>query len=88
MSKVKFRFSLDIEGALRETIEEIQLDGIGADNNSNYEVTDVSLDDEGGYTYTCEIELDRTQGKFVSNDDLEAEITGNLGSFEVTIDYV
>jgi hypothetical protein len=88
MSKVKFRFSLDIEGALREQIEELQLEGIGPDSNSNYEVSDVAVEDEGGYTFNCTIDLDRTQGKFVSNDDLEAEITGNLSEFTVTIDYV
>lgn len=88
MSKIKFRFSLNIEDALREQIESISFEGLGADAASSYEVSDVGVDDEGGGSYEVTVDLDRTEGKFVSNDDLEAEITSNLGELNITIDYL
>jgi hypothetical protein len=87
-NKVKFRFSLSIEDAVREAVDSLDLVGLGADGTSEYEVSDVSVEDEGGFTYTCVVELDRQAGKFVANDELEAIVTEALGDITVTIDYV
>jgi hypothetical protein len=88
VSKVKFRFSLDLKNALRESIDGLDLTGLGESGTGEYEVSDVGLEDEGGYTFTCVVDLDRQAGKFVSNDDLEAAITEQLSEITVTIDYV
>ena len=55
---------------------------------SEYEVTDVDIEDEGGQTYTCTVDFERTGGKFAGADELEAELTSNLSEVTVTIDYI
>ena len=88
MSKVKFRFTTDIESALREAIESMMFDGLGADGTSSYEVADVSLDVDGEQSYSVTVDLERVEGKFVSNEELEEVIASNLGEITVNIDYV
>ena len=88
MTKVKFRFQLDIETAAREAIDGIDFNGLGADGTSEYEVVDVGIDDEGTGVYTCTVDLERQAGKFASADELEETLTSNFNEVTVTIDYV
>jgi chitinase len=88
MTKVSFRFSTDLEHALRDVIEDMSFSGLGADGTSEYEVTDVSLKDEGDQTYTVTVDFERSSGKFAGADELEAELTGNLNEVTVTVDYI
>jgi hypothetical protein len=88
MTRVKFRFSTDLERALREVIDDIDFGGLGADSTSSYEVADVSVEDEGDQTYTVTVDLERVEGKFVSADELEMHLTSELSELTLTVDYI
>lgn len=77
-----------IAEALEEAINNISIEGIGDDQNTNFDLEEVSVKYEDGQ-FVANIDFQRTEGKFCSNADLEdaviSEISNQLVTVTVTI---
>lgn len=59
-----------IKDAITETIENIELSGVGDDCDSEFDIEEVKVEFKDGQ-FIATIACQRTEGKFVSNADLE-----------------
>lgn len=85
MTYIKFTVSADLD-ALREAIEDelanafpSAIEGVGANGDSAYDVSDVSVADSGDGTFTVTALCERTEGLFASRDDLADAALEELG---------
>jgi len=70
---------------IAESIEELSLSGIGDEGNSEYEVEGVSVAYKNG-KFIANIDLQRIEGRFVSNQELEDELLSCINGQTVTIE--
>lgn len=85
--KVEFPVYLEnISDAIADAVsgEISEIDGVGNDGDSVYEVTDVSVEERDGQ-YVVIFEMERTSGKFAAKDDIQSAILDNLSGIEVTV---
>lgn len=85
--KVEFPVYLEnIADAIGDAVsgEISEIDGVGNDGDSVYEVTDVSVEERDGQ-YVVIFEMERTSGKFAAKDDIQSAILDNLSGIEVTV---
>jgi hypothetical protein len=74
-----------IKEALTETIEGVELYNIGDDCNSAFDTEEVKVVFRDGQFFAT-ISLQRTEGKFVSNDDIEEAFIAAMANEKMTID--
>jgi hypothetical protein len=74
-----------IKEALTETIQNIELYDIGDDCNSAFDTEEVTVKYKDGQFFAT-IALQRTEGKFVSNDDIEEAFIAAMANEKMTID--
>jgi hypothetical protein len=74
-----------IKEALTETIQNIELYDIGDDCNSTFDTEEVTVKYKDGQFFAT-IALQRTEGKFVSNDDIEEAFIAAMANEKMTID--
>ncbi len=88
MPTIKLRITADIENAILTAIQDVgSISGVGADGDSEYSITDVtvaSLDSDGGWYVT--VDLERESGKFASSDDLADALVDELDTIELPIE--
>lgn len=70
-----------IADALSGEISEVS--GVGNDSDSEYEVTDISVEEKGGQ-FIATFEVARISGKFASKDDIQSAINDVITSVEIT----
>jgi hypothetical protein len=73
-----------IAEALEEAINNISIEGVGDDQNTNFDLEDVSVKFVKGQ-FVANIDLQRTEGKFCSNADLEDAVIAEIGNQTITI---
>jgi hypothetical protein len=74
-----------IKEALTETIQNIELYNIGDDCNSAFDTEEVTVQYKDGQ-FSATISLQRTEGKFVSNDDIEEAFITAMAHEKMTVD--
>jgi hypothetical protein len=74
-----------IKEALTATIESVELYDIGDDCNSAFDTEEVTVKFEDG-KFSATIALQRTEGKFVSNNDIEEAFIAAMSNEKMTID--
>lgn len=69
-----YEVELDVSSILEEAVGEADLSGLGADGESEYEVSSL---DVAGTTLTAlvTVDVERSSGKFASLDEIDAAIT-------------
>ena len=70
---------------ITESIHELSLSGIGDEGNSEYEVEEVSVVYKDG-KFIANVDLQRIEGRFVSNQELEDELLSEINGQSVTIE--
>jgi hypothetical protein len=73
-----------IAEAIEETISNINIEGIGDDQNTNFDLEDVSVRFHEGQ-FIANIDFQRTEGKFCSNADLEDAVISEIGNRTITV---
>jgi hypothetical protein len=74
-----------IKEAIAETIEGIELSGIGDDCNSDFDIEEVKVEFKDGQ-FLATIALQRTEGKFVSNFDVEEAVISAISNEKMTVE--
>jgi hypothetical protein len=74
-----------IKEAITETIEGIELSGIGDDCNTDFDVEEVKVEFKDG-EFLATVALQRTEGKFVSNFDIEEALIAALAHERMTVE--
>jgi hypothetical protein len=74
-----------IKEAITETIEGIELFGIGDDCNTDFDVEEVKVEFKDG-EFLATVALQRTEGKFVSNFDIEEALIAALAHERMTVE--
>lgn len=74
-----------IKEAITETIEGIELYGIGDDCNSDFDTEEVKVEFKDGQFFAT-IALQRTEGKFVSNFDIEEAFIAAMSNEKMTVE--
>lgn len=74
-----------IAEAIREALEEIDITGAGDDGNTEFEIEQVQVEFKDGQ-FIANIDLQRIQGKMVSNQDLEDYVLGRINEQKVTVE--
>jgi hypothetical protein len=74
-----------IKEAIAETIEGIELSGIGDDCNSDFDIEEVKVEFKDGQ-FLATIALQRTEGKFVSNFDVEEAVISAMSNEKMTVE--
>lgn len=74
-----------IKEAITETVEGVELYGIGDDCNSDFDIEDVKVEFKDGQ-FLATIALQRTEGKFVSNFDLEEAFIAAMSNEKMTVE--
>jgi hypothetical protein len=70
-----------IGDAISEALNNLSLDNLGDDGTTEFDIEDISVEYKDG-KFVANIALQRLQGKFVSNQDIEEEI---ISQFSTTI---
>ena len=68
-----------------DAIENISLDGLGDDGATNFEIENVTVEFKNGQ-FIANIDLQRIEGKFVSNQELEDEFLNILNGETMTVE--
>lgn len=76
-----------IQQALTETIESIELYDIGDDCNTAFDTEEVKVTFKEGKFFAT-IALQRTEGKFVSNQDIEEAFISAMSNEKMTIEVM
>jgi hypothetical protein len=74
-----------IKDALTETIQNIELYDIGDDCNSAFDTEEVKVEFKDGQFFAT-ISLQRTEGKFVSNQDIEEAFISAMGNEKMSVE--
>jgi hypothetical protein len=74
-----------IKNAITETIEGVELSGIGDDCNTDFDVEEVKVVFKDG-EFLATVALQRTEGKFVSNFDIEEALISALAHERMTVE--
>jgi hypothetical protein len=74
-----------IKDAIAETIEGVELSGIGDDCNTDFDVEEVKVEFKDGQ-FLATVALQRTEGKFVSNFDIEEALIAALAHERMTVE--
>ena len=74
-----------IKEAITETVEGVELYGIGDDCNSDFDIEEVKVEFKDGQ-FLATIALQRTEGKFVSNFDLEEAFIAAMSNEKMTVE--
>ena len=74
-----------IKDAITETIEGVELSGIGDDCNTDFDVEEVKVEFKDGQ-FLATVALQRTEGKFVSNFDIEEALIAALAHERMTVE--
>ena len=74
-----------IKEAITETIEGIELSGIGDDCNSEFDIEEVKVEFKDSQFFAT-IALQRTEGKFVSNFDVEEAVISAMANEKMTVE--
>jgi hypothetical protein len=74
-----------IKESITETIEGIELSGIGDDCNSEFDIEEVKVEFKDGQFFAT-IALQRTEGKFVSNFDVEEAVISAMANEKMTVE--
>jgi hypothetical protein len=74
-----------IKEAITETIEGVELSGIGDDCNTDFDVEEVKVEFKDG-EFLATVALQRTEGKFVSNFDIEEALIAALAHERMTVE--
>lgn len=74
-----------IKEAIAETIEGVELSGIGDDCNTDFDVEEVKVEFKDG-EFLATVALQRTEGKFVSNFDIEEALIAALAHERMTVE--
>ena len=74
-----------IKEAIAETIENVQMSGIGDDCNSDFDIEDVKVEFKDG-EFLATVALQRTEGKFVSNFDIEEAFIAAMSNEKMTVE--
>lgn len=81
-NRIKFTVTLkDVEVAIENRVNDVSLSGLGADGASEYDIVNVSVVAvDGGFE--VEVDAERSEGKFASNDEIREAITDELDSLD------
>jgi hypothetical protein len=71
--------------AITDTLNNINIEGVGDDQNTNFEIENVEVIYEDGQ-FLANIDLQRIEGKFVSNGDLEDAVISEIGNQKITVE--
>jgi hypothetical protein len=74
-----------IKEALIETIQNVELYNIGDDCNSAFDTEEVNVKYEDGQ-FVATIALQRTEGKFVSNQDIEEAFITAMSNEKMSVE--
>lgn len=72
---------VDSEALVQEAAEAVDLSGIGADGDSQYNVSDTQVEIKGD-SFEITVYADRESGKFVSNDEIEEKLIEAIDGVE------
>lgn len=81
-NRLKFTITPDLDAAIESAVNDISFSGLGDNGDSEFEVEDVSVENNGDGTWTVNLGLTRTEGKFVSNDDLLDNVMNELTTLD------
>lgn len=71
-----------IAQAIEDKVNDVSLSGLGADGASEYEISSVSVTENEDGGFDVEVEVQRIEGKFASNDEIRETITDELDSLD------
>lgn len=74
-----------IAEAITTSIENISVEGVGDDQNTNFDIEAVTVIYKDGQ-FVANIDLQRIEGKFVSNGDLEDALISEINGQKMTVD--
>jgi hypothetical protein len=74
-----------ITDAITETIENVTLEGVGDDCNTDFDVEEVKVIFKDGQ-FLATVALQRVEGKFVSNFDVEEALISALSHERMTVE--
>jgi hypothetical protein len=74
-----------IKNAITETIENVTLEGIGDDCNTDFDIEEVKVEFKDG-EFLATVALQRVEGKFVSNFDVEEALISALSHERMTVE--
>jgi stress response protein SCP2 len=74
-----------IQEALITTIENITIEGVGDDQNTNFDTEEVKVEYKDG-KFLATIYLQRTEGKFVQNSELEEAVITAMSNEKMTVE--
>jgi len=70
--------TIDLNEILVNSLDDVDLSGLGADSDSEYEVTDVEVIGDCMITVELSVGIERQSGKFAGKDEIEEVITMHL----------
>jgi hypothetical protein len=73
-----------IAEAIADELQNISIEGVGDDQNTNFDIEDVEVVFKDGQ-FVANISLQRTEGKFCSNADLEDAVISEIGNQKITV---
>jgi len=71
--------------AITECIENITVEGIGDDQNTSFDIESVTVEYKNGQ-FVANIDLQRTEGKFCSNQDIEDAVISEINNQKMTVE--
>jgi hypothetical protein len=74
-----------ITESLEETLENMNIQGVGDDCNTNFDIEEVKVNYKNGQ-FIATIALQRTEGKFVSNQDLEDAVISEISNQKISVE--
>ena len=74
-----------IAESIADKLQEMSIEGVGDDQNTNFDIEDVTVVFKEGQFY-ANIDLQRTEGKFCSNADLEDAVISEIGNQKITVE--
>jgi hypothetical protein len=74
-----------IADSITDTLNNMNIEGVGDDQNTNFEIENVEVVYEDGQ-FLANIDLQRIEGKFVSNGDLEDAVIAEIGNQKITVE--
>ena len=74
-----------IAEAIRDALEQLDITGAGDDGDTEFDIEQVSVEFKDGQ-FIANIDLQRIAGKFVSNQDLEDFVLGQINQQKVTVE--
>ena len=71
--------------AIKDSLEQLDISGAGDDGDTEFEIEQVEVKFKDGQ-FIANIDLQRISGKFVSNQDLEDFVLGQINQEKVTVE--